>query len=177
MCCRACVCVCVSGRGAGVCLVCTPALQPHTCAPCAADNTLWPHALPPLPADSTRHTHKHHRRHHHPTCTRTHDRARAAPRTQDYFHDRIAQLTFTFPEDAVTSTGLPFWSAPKRFPRPVVFSAADPAHAAFVQVRACVRGRACVRVCGRALLTWLCVCVCVPQAPVDGASTSQHVPC
>jgi len=53
---------------------------------------------------------------------------------QDYFHDRIAQLTFTFPEDAVTSTGLPFWSAPKRFPRAVKFDAADPAHASFVQV-------------------------------------------
>jgi hypothetical protein len=54
--------------------------------------------------------------------------------SQDYFHDRIAQLTFTFPEDAITSTGLPFWSAPKRFPRPVTFDAADPAHASFVQV-------------------------------------------
>jgi hypothetical protein len=53
---------------------------------------------------------------------------------QDYFHDRIAQLTFTFPEDAITSTGAPFWSAPKRFPRPVKFDAADPAHASYVQV-------------------------------------------
>lgn len=58
--------------------------------------------------------------------------------SQDYFHDRIAQLTFTFPEDAVTSTGLPFWSAPKRFPRPVKFDAADPAHTSFVQVRCSV---------------------------------------
>lgn len=58
---------------------------------------------------------------------------------QDYFHDRIAQLTFTFPEDAVTSTGLPFWSAPKRFPRVVKFDAADAAHASFVQVR-CAHG-------------------------------------
>jgi ubiquitin-activating enzyme E1 len=53
---------------------------------------------------------------------------------QDYFHDRIAQLTFTFPEDAVTSTGLPFWSAPKRFPRPVKFDTADSSHTSFVQV-------------------------------------------
>lgn len=55
---------------------------------------------------------------------------------QDYFHDRIAQLTYTFPEDAITSTGAPFWSAPKRFPHPVKFDAADPAHASFMQVRA-----------------------------------------
>lgn len=65
--------------------------------------------------------------------------------SQDYFHDRIAQLTFTFPEDAVTSTGLPFWSAPKRFPRPVRFDAADPAHTSFVQVRCsvCLGGGGC----------------------------------
>lgn len=58
---------------------------------------------------------------------------------QDYFYDRIAQLTFTFPEDAITSTGAPFWSAPKRFPHVVKFDAADPAHASFVQVRGCER--------------------------------------
>lgn len=53
----------------------------------------------------------------------------ARRRFQDYFHDRVAQLTFTFPEDAVTSTGgargtlsLPLSSAlrhctaPLRFP-------------------------------------------------------------
>ncbi|WIA10070.1 hypothetical protein OEZ85_010280 [Tetradesmus obliquus] len=58
---------------------------------------------------------------------------------QDYFHDRIAQLTFTFPEDAITSTGAPFWSAPKRFPRPVKFDAADPAHASYVQAGAILK--------------------------------------
>ena len=50
---------------------------------------------------------------------------------QFQFHDRIAQLTFTFPEDATTSTGSLFWSAPKRFPHALKFDAADPAHAAF----------------------------------------------
>lgn len=70
----------------------------------------------------------------------------ACPPPQDYFHDRIAQLTFTFPEDAVTSTGLPFWSAPKRFPRPVKFDAGDASHTSFVQVRGCM----CV-----------CMCMCV----------------
>jgi ubiquitin-activating enzyme E1 len=33
----------------------------------------------------------------------------ARRRFQDSFHDKIAQLTFTFPEDAATSTGSPFW--------------------------------------------------------------------
>ena len=40
----------------------------------------------------------------------------------------MKQLTFTFPEDASTSTGTPFWSAPKRFPRPLQFSATDSSH-------------------------------------------------
>ena len=59
------------------------------------------------------------------------------PPLQHQFHDRIAQLVFTFPEDAVTSTGNLFWSAPKRFPRPLTFDPQDPSHAAFVQVAVC----------------------------------------
>ena len=64
------------------------------------------------------------------------------PRTvfpQSHFHDRIAQLVYTFPEDAVTSTGSLFWSPPKRFPHPLHFSASDPGHAAFVQAGAILK--------------------------------------
>ena len=55
---------------------------------------------------------------------------------QEQFHDKILQLTFTFPEDAVTSTGSPFWSAPKRFPRPVIFSSSDVAHVTLIRALA-----------------------------------------
>ena len=58
---------------------------------------------------------------------------------QRLFYDRIAQLTFTFPEDAVTSTGTLFWSAPKRFPRAVDFDAADPTHASYAQAASILR--------------------------------------
>ena len=58
---------------------------------------------------------------------------------QSHFHDRIAQLVYTFPEDAVTSTGSLFWSPPKRFPHPLVFKAVDPGHAAFVQAGAILK--------------------------------------
>ena len=58
---------------------------------------------------------------------------------QMHFHDRIAQLVYTFPEDAPTSTGALFWSAPKRFPRALEWSAADPSHVAFVQAAALLR--------------------------------------
>jgi ubiquitin-activating enzyme E1 len=60
---------------------------------------------------------------------------------QEQFHDRIAQLVFTFPEDAKTSTGSLFWSPPKRFPTPLIFDAADPAHAAFVQAAAILKAQ------------------------------------
>ena len=44
----------------------------------------------------------------------------------------MKQLTFTFPEDAATSTGAPFWSAPKRFPQPLQLSTADLSHLHFI---------------------------------------------
>ncbi|XP_073525785.1 LOW QUALITY PROTEIN: uncharacterized protein [Phyllobates terribilis] len=60
-------------------------------------------------------------------------------RFEDYFADRVKQLTFTFPEDAVTSTGAPFWSAPKRFPRPLQFSVNDASHLQYVLAAAILR--------------------------------------
>lgn len=58
---------------------------------------------------------------------------------QAQFHEKIAQLVYTFPEDAVTSTGSLFWSAPKRFPHPLNYDPNDPAHASFVQAAAILR--------------------------------------
>lgn len=51
----------------------------------------------------------------------------------------MKQLIYTFPEDAATSTGAPFWSAPKRFPHPLQFSAADPGHLHFVMAASILR--------------------------------------
>ncbi|MBA0609500.1 hypothetical protein Godav_021540, partial [Gossypium davidsonii] len=50
-----------------------------------------------------------------------------------------AELIYTFPEDAATSTGAPFWSAPKRFPHPLQFSTADPSHLQFVMAASILR--------------------------------------
>ncbi|CAI0474824.1 unnamed protein product [Linum tenue] len=58
---------------------------------------------------------------------------------EDYFVNRVKQLTFTFPEDALTSSGTPFWSAPKRFPRPLQFSTDDMSHLHFVMAAAILR--------------------------------------
>ncbi|XP_073140543.1 ubiquitin-activating enzyme E1 1-like isoform X2 [Henckelia pumila] len=58
---------------------------------------------------------------------------------EDYFASRVKQLTFTFPEDAVTSSGAPFWSAPKRFPHPLQFSTADTSHLHFIMAASILR--------------------------------------
>lgn len=57
------------------------------------------------------------------------------------FHDRIAQLVFTFPQDSATSTGTAFWSAPKRFPSALTYSADDPSQASFMQAAAILKAR------------------------------------
>lgn len=58
---------------------------------------------------------------------------------EDYFANRVKQLTYTFPEDAATSTGAPFWSAPKRFPHPLQFSSSDPSHLHFIMAASILR--------------------------------------
>ncbi|XP_074357659.1 ubiquitin-activating enzyme E1 1-like [Apium graveolens] len=60
-------------------------------------------------------------------------------RFEDYFSNRVKQLIFTFPEDASTSTGAPFWSAPKRFPQPLQFTTSDPTHLHFVMAASILR--------------------------------------
>lgn len=60
-------------------------------------------------------------------------------RFEDYFADRVKQLTYTFPEDATTSSGAPFWSAPKRFPRPLQFSIDDASHLQFLLAASMLR--------------------------------------
>ncbi|KAI9118197.1 hypothetical protein K1719_010529 [Acacia pycnantha] len=61
---------------------------------------------------------------------------------EDYFANRVKQLIYTFPEDAATSTGTPFWSAPKRFPHPLQFSTSDRGHLHFVMAASILRAEA-----------------------------------
>ncbi|KAK7321373.1 hypothetical protein VNO77_31960 [Canavalia gladiata] len=58
---------------------------------------------------------------------------------EDYFTNRVKQLIYTFPEDAATSTGAPFWSAPKRFPHPLQFSSSDLGHLQFTMAASILR--------------------------------------
>jgi len=50
---------------------------------------------------------------------------------RDYNND-IRQLLFSLPKDAVTSTGQPFWSGPKRAPDPLTFNPSDPVHLGYI---------------------------------------------
>ncbi|XP_052184847.1 ubiquitin-activating enzyme E1 1-like [Diospyros lotus] len=61
---------------------------------------------------------------------------------EDYYANRLKQLIFTFPEDAATSTGAPFWSAPKRFPHPLEFSSDDLSHLHFIMAASILRAEA-----------------------------------
>ncbi|KZT19301.1 ubiquitin activating enzyme [Neolentinus lepideus HHB14362 ss-1] len=51
---------------------------------------------------------------------------------EEKFNHNIQQLLFSLPKDAVTSTGQPFWSGPKRAPDPLIFNSNDPQHLAFI---------------------------------------------
>ena len=51
---------------------------------------------------------------------------------ESYFVSRINQLLHNFPPDAVTGQGVPFWSPPKRVPKPLPFDPSDQVHLQFV---------------------------------------------
>ncbi len=47
----------------------------------------------------------------------------------------------TFPEDAVTSNGASFWSAPKRFPQPLKFTPTDKGQVALCRAAAILKAQ------------------------------------
>ncbi|KAF9468864.1 ubiquitin activating enzyme [Collybia nuda] len=50
---------------------------------------------------------------------------------RDYNND-IRQLLFSLPKDALTSSGQPFWSGPKRAPDALTFDSSDPVHLSYI---------------------------------------------
>ncbi|KAL5474908.1 hypothetical protein EMCRGX_G026935 [Ephydatia muelleri] len=51
---------------------------------------------------------------------------------QDYYYNTIAQLLYNFPPDHMTSNNHPFWSGPKRCPKPVEFDVKNHTHVDFI---------------------------------------------
>jgi ubiquitin-activating enzyme E1 len=53
---------------------------------------------------------------------------------EDKYNNSIQQLLFSLPKDAVTSTGQPFWSGPKRAPDPLTFDSSNVNFSLLVQI-------------------------------------------
>jgi len=51
---------------------------------------------------------------------------------EEYFNNNIQQLLYNFPADMVTSNGTPFWSGPKRAPKPIQFNPENLMHLEFI---------------------------------------------
>lgn len=51
---------------------------------------------------------------------------------QEQYHNQIVQLLFNFPPDQLTSSGQPFWSGPKRCPKPIKFDPEEPLHLDYI---------------------------------------------
>lgn len=51
---------------------------------------------------------------------------------QENYHNMIKQILFNFPPCQTTSSGLPFWSGPKRCPHPLNFDSSNPLHFEYV---------------------------------------------
>ncbi|XP_063933256.1 ubiquitin-like modifier-activating enzyme 1 [Zophobas morio] len=58
---------------------------------------------------------------------------------QEYYFNKIAQLLYNFPKDSLTSSGLPFWSYPKRCPTPILFDMNKSLHLSFIVAAANLR--------------------------------------
>ncbi|KAF2277312.1 ubiquitin-activating enzyme E1 [Westerdykella ornata] len=52
------------------------------------------------------------------------------------YNHAIQQLLYNFPKDAMTSSGQPFWSGPKRAPDPLKFDASNPTHFTYIEAAA-----------------------------------------
>lgn len=48
------------------------------------------------------------------------------------YNNAIQQLLYNFPKDSTTSSGVPFWSGPKRAPDPLKFDASNSTHMGFI---------------------------------------------
>jgi len=58
---------------------------------------------------------------------------------EDQFTNQIKQLLFNFPPDQTTSSGQPFWSGPKRCPKPVIFDVNNSLHLDYIFTAANLR--------------------------------------
>ena len=58
---------------------------------------------------------------------------------EEQYHNQISQLLFNFPPEQVTSSGAPFWSGPKRCPKPLKFDTNNTLHLDYIVAAANLR--------------------------------------
>jgi len=58
---------------------------------------------------------------------------------EDQFTNQIKQLLFNFPPDQSTTSGQPFWSGPKRCPKPIIFDVNNTLHLDYILAAANLR--------------------------------------
>ncbi|KAL4149161.1 hypothetical protein QTP88_003164 [Uroleucon formosanum] len=58
---------------------------------------------------------------------------------EDQFTNQIKQLLFNFPPDQSTTSGQPFWSGPKRCPKPIIFDVNNELHLDYILAAANLR--------------------------------------
>jgi len=58
---------------------------------------------------------------------------------EDQFTNQIKQLLFNFPPDQSTTSGQPFWSGPKRCPKPIIFDINNTLHLDYILTAANLR--------------------------------------
>lgn len=58
---------------------------------------------------------------------------------EDQFTNQIKQLLFNFPPDQTTTSGQPFWSGPKRCPKPIIFDINNTLHLDYIFTAANLR--------------------------------------
>ena len=84
---------------------------------------------------------------------------------QESYHDSIEQLLFNFPRDQLTSSGVPFWSGPKRCPHALKFGTDNATYLDYVftaaNLKAAMYGFEQVR--DRTKVAELCAKVAVPE--------------
>ena len=62
---------------------------------------------------------------------------------EEFFNFKIRNYIALYPEDLITSDGLPFWTGKRRFPTPATFDPNNCYHAQFVKSAALIRARVC----------------------------------
>lgn len=63
----------------------------------------------------------------------------ARKKFDELFYETIVQLLYNFPSNKLTSSGTPFWSGPKRCPKPCKFDVNDEMHMEFIVAAANLR--------------------------------------